>query len=107
VSASSRCQRCESLLKTTRVIFEHHESLGDRSVVAVVNVSGDFGPYGVQLDIGHGGEQSGVTEQSAGVEALLEEMTAKTLFLVGAPSDGLFEMLHEGGERAEGVSASK
>ena len=73
---------------------------------ALLEALSNLGAHGVQVDVGHGGEHGAVAQESAGVEALFEEVSTKVLFEVGAPSDGLFEVLHERGEGAEALSAA-
>ena len=64
-------------------------------------------PHRVEVDVRHGGDQRLLGEQRAGVEALLEEVAGAVVLEVGAPRDGLLEVLHEVRHRTEGAPGAR
>ncbi len=74
----------------------------DRCVLVAFYRFADFRPYRIQVHIGHGGQHRFFTQQRTGIKPALEKMTGAFVFPVCPPGDGLLQMFHEIGHRAQG-----
>ena len=83
------------------VVGEALKALLDGGVGALLDAAGDFGAQGIEVDVGHCGEDALLVEKSAGVESPLEEVPFAAVLSVCAQGDGLLEMFHELGHGAE------
>lgn len=58
-------------------------------------------PYGVEVDVGHAGQDRSFILKFLALETPLPKTTGTTIFVVGAAGDGLIETTHEPAEVGE------